>query len=64
METCINFKFCSGESSDGFGCIRFGMVGWDSDVADLIGLVETVGFQEEDSWNYIDSMAEVVKKGI
>lgn len=39
------------------------MVGWDSDVADLINLVETVGKQEEDSWNFIDTMAEVVKKG-
>lgn len=52
-----------GESSDGFSCIRFGMVGWDSDVTDLINLVETVGKQEEDSWNFIDTMAEVVKKG-
>lgn len=39
------------------------MVGWDSDVTDLINLVETVGKQEEESWNFIDTMAEVVKKG-
>ncbi|XP_065218745.1 pyridoxal-dependent decarboxylase domain-containing protein 1 [Planococcus citri] len=56
--------FSIGESRDGFACIRFGMVGWDSDVTDLISLVETVGKQEEDSWNFIDTMAEVVKKGI
>lgn len=30
---------------------------------DLISLVETVGKQEEESWNFIDTMAEVVKKG-
>lgn len=56
-------SICVGESCDGFACIRFGMVGWDSDVTDLINLVETVGKQEEDSWNFIDTMAEVVKKG-
>lgn len=48
---------------DGYFCIRFGMVGSDSDVTDLIGLVESVGRQEEESWNFIDTMAEVVKKG-
>lgn len=55
--------YIAGESSDGYNCIRFGMVGWDSDVADLISLVESVGKQEEESWNFIDTMTEVVKKG-
>lgn len=58
------YSLYKGESTDGYSCIRFGMVGWDSDVMDLISLVETVGKQEEESWNFIDTMAEVVKKGI
>lgn len=49
---------------DGLACVRFGMVTADTDVAELLGLVETVGKQEEDSWKFIDTMAEVVKKGI
>ena len=59
-----SYLLFSGESVDGYFCIRFGMVGSDSDVTDLIGLVESVGKQEEESWNFIDSMAEVVKKGM
>lgn len=56
--------FSAGDGDDGLVCIRFGMVGSDSNVADLMSLVETIGKQEEESWNFIDTMAEVVKKGI
>lgn len=52
-----------GEGSDGLACVRFGMVTADTDVAELLSLVESVGQQEEDSWKFIDTMAEVVKKG-
>lgn len=56
--------FSLGEGSDGLACVRFGMVTADTDVAELLSLVETVGKQEEDSCKFIDTMAEVVKKGI
>ncbi|KAG8326835.1 Pyridoxal-dependent decarboxylase domain-containing protein 1 [Homalodisca vitripennis] len=56
--------FSLGEGTDGLACVRFGMVTADTDVAELLGLVESVGKQEEDSWKFIDTMAEVVKKGI
>lgn len=56
--------FYPGEGVDGLACVRFGMVTADTDVAELLSLVETVGKQEEDSWKFIDTMAEVVKKGI
>lgn len=39
------------------------MVTADTDVAELLNLVENVGKQEEDSCKFIDTMAEVVKKG-
>lgn len=55
--------FYPGEGVDGLACVRFGMVTADTDVAELLSLVETVGKQEEDSWKFIDTMAEVVKKG-
>lgn len=53
-----------GEGADGLACVRFGMVTADTDVAELLSLVESVGQQEEDSWKFIDTMAEVVKKGV
>uniref|UniRef100_A0A1B6K9W1 Pyridoxal-dependent decarboxylase domain-containing protein 1 n=2 Tax=Graphocephala atropunctata TaxID=36148 RepID=A0A1B6K9W1_9HEMI len=56
--------FSLGEGTDGLACVRFGMVTADTDVTELLGLVESVGKQEEDSWKFIDTMAEVVKKGI
>ncbi|XP_054282470.1 pyridoxal-dependent decarboxylase domain-containing protein 1-like isoform X1 [Macrosteles quadrilineatus] len=56
--------FSLGEGTDGLACVRFGMVTADTDVAELLSLVESVGKQEEDSWKFIDTMAEVVKKGI
>lgn len=54
----------SGEGSDGLACVRFGMVTADTDVAELLSLVQSTGRKEEESTKYIDSMAELVKKGI
>jgi len=35
-----------------------------TDVAELLSLVQSTGRKEEESTKYIDSMAELVKKGI
>uniref|UniRef100_A0A2S2NRH2 Pyridoxal-dependent decarboxylase domain-containing protein 1 n=1 Tax=Schizaphis graminum TaxID=13262 RepID=A0A2S2NRH2_SCHGA len=40
------------------------MVTADTDVAELLSLVQSTGRKEEESTKYIDSMAELVKKGI
>jgi len=45
-------------------CVRFGMVTADTDVAELLSLVQSTGRKEEESTKYIDSMAELVKKGM
>lgn len=53
-----------GEGTDGLACVRFGMVTADTDVAELLSLVQSTGRKEEESTKYIDSMAELVKKGM
>uniref|UniRef100_A0A2H8TGC9 Pyridoxal-dependent decarboxylase domain-containing protein 1 n=1 Tax=Melanaphis sacchari TaxID=742174 RepID=A0A2H8TGC9_9HEMI len=60
----IDAAFSLGEGSDGLACVRFGMVTSDTDVAELLSLVQSTGRKEEESTKYIDSMAELVKKGI
>ncbi|XP_027840497.2 pyridoxal-dependent decarboxylase domain-containing protein 1 [Aphis gossypii] len=60
----IDAAFSLGEGSDGLACVRFGMVTADTDVAELLSLVQSTGRKEEESTKYIDSMAELVKKGI
>ncbi|XP_050542353.1 pyridoxal-dependent decarboxylase domain-containing protein 1 [Daktulosphaira vitifoliae] len=60
----IDAAFSLGEGSDGLACVRFGMVTADTDVAELLSLVQSTGIKEEESSKYIDSMAELVKKGI
>lgn len=52
-----------GEGGDGLACVRFGMVTSDTDVGELLGLVETAGLEEEESGKVLDTMAEVVKRG-
>lgn len=56
--------FSLGEGTDGLACVRFGMVTAETDVAELLNLFQSVGQKEEESWKFIDTMAEVVKKGI
>lgn len=40
------------------------MVTGDTDVAELLSLVQSTGRKEEESTKYIDSMTELVKKGM
>ncbi|KAK9496665.1 hypothetical protein O3M35_013096 [Rhynocoris fuscipes] len=56
--------FSLGEGGDGLACVRFGMVTTDTDVGELLGLVENAGLEEEESGKVLDTMAEVVKRGI
>ncbi|KAI5729112.1 hypothetical protein M8J77_025596 [Diaphorina citri] len=56
--------FSLGEGTDGLACVRFGMVTAETDITELLSLVEETGQQEEESWKFIDSMAEVVRQGI
>ncbi|XP_014288455.1 pyridoxal-dependent decarboxylase domain-containing protein 1 isoform X1 [Halyomorpha halys] len=56
--------FSLGEGGDGLACVRFGMVTSDTDVGELLSLVETAGQEEEETGKVLDTMAEVVKRGI
>ncbi|XP_044760078.1 pyridoxal-dependent decarboxylase domain-containing protein 1 isoform X1 [Coccinella septempunctata] len=56
--------FSLGEGADGLMCIRFGMLTPQSDVEDLLNLVIKVGQSVEENSRVLDSMAEIVKKGI
>ncbi|CAG9773846.1 unnamed protein product [Ceutorhynchus assimilis] len=56
--------FSLGEGSDGLMCVRFGMLTPQSDVEELLGLVIRVGQSVEENSRVLDSMSEIVKKGI
>lgn len=56
--------FSLGEGADGLVCVRFGMVTAETEVEELLGLVVTEGQEVEESSRYLDTMAEIVKKGI
>ncbi|XP_015521947.1 pyridoxal-dependent decarboxylase domain-containing protein 1 [Neodiprion pinetum] len=56
--------FSLGEGADGLACVRFGMVTQDTDVAELLSLVLQVGQEVEASSKLLDTMSEVVKRGI
>ncbi|XP_051162616.1 pyridoxal-dependent decarboxylase domain-containing protein 1 [Leptopilina boulardi] len=56
--------FSLGESADGLACVRFGMVTQDTDVAEMLTLILQVGQEVEASSKLLDTMSEVVKRGI
>ncbi|KAJ8927276.1 hypothetical protein NQ314_020279 [Rhamnusium bicolor] len=56
--------FSLGEDADGLMCVRFGMLTPQSDVEELLNLVIRVGQSVEENSRVLDSMSEIVKKGI
>ncbi|XP_060521220.1 putative pyridoxal-dependent decarboxylase domain-containing protein 2 [Cylas formicarius] len=56
--------FSLGEGQDGLVCVRFGMLTPQSDVEELLNLVVRVGQSVEENSRVLDSMSEIVKKGI
>lgn len=56
--------FALGEGTDGFLCVKFGMVTTDTDVQELLQLVIVCGEKVQENSRMLDSMAEIVKKGI
>lgn len=56
--------FSLGEGVDGLMCVRFGMLTPQSDVEELLNLVIRVGQSVEENSRVLDSMSEIVKKGI
>ncbi|KAJ8679673.1 hypothetical protein QAD02_015460 [Eretmocerus hayati] len=56
--------FSLGEGEDNLACVRFGMVTYDTDVTELLSHVLQVGHEVEASSKLMDTMSEVVKRGI
>ncbi|XP_076171031.1 pyridoxal-dependent decarboxylase domain-containing protein 1 [Ptiloglossa arizonensis] len=56
--------FSLAEGADGLAYIRFGMVTQETDVAQLLSLVLRVGQEVEASSKLLDTISEVVKRGI
>lgn len=56
--------FALGEGADGFVCVKFGMVTIETDVQELLQLVITCGEKVQENSRMLDTMAEIVKKGI
>lgn len=56
--------FSLGEGVDGLMCVRFGMLTPQSDVEELLNLVIRVGQSVEENSRVLDSMSEIVKKGL
>ncbi|KAK0077549.1 hypothetical protein PV325_003764 [Microctonus aethiopoides] len=56
--------FSLGEGADGLACVRFGMVTQDTDLEKLLSLVLQVGREVEARSKLLDTISEVVKRGI
>ncbi|KAK0396272.1 hypothetical protein QR680_001650 [Steinernema hermaphroditum] len=57
--------FSTGECEDlGVSCIKFGMLSDEKDLKDLAGLVAERGKSIEESQQYMDSLAELIRQGI
>ncbi|GAB6021047.1 hypothetical protein CHUAL_003682 [Chamberlinius hualienensis] len=56
--------FSLGGGADALYCVRFGMVTEDTDMEELLALIVNIGRDIEESSKYLESMTEVIKKGI
>ncbi|XP_037936459.1 pyridoxal-dependent decarboxylase domain-containing protein 1-like [Teleopsis dalmanni] len=56
--------FSLGEGPDGLICVRFGMVTHETDVEELLDLVVSVGQSVQENSRVLDTMSEIVRKGI
>ncbi|XP_050099801.1 pyridoxal-dependent decarboxylase domain-containing protein 1 [Anopheles aquasalis] len=56
--------FSLGESSDGLICVRFGMVTSETDIEELLDLVVSTARSIQEHSKILDTMSEILKKGI
>lgn len=56
--------FSLGEGNDGLICVRFGMVTSETDVEELLDLVIQTGLKIQENSKILDTMSEILKKGI
>ncbi|VDN20561.1 unnamed protein product [Gongylonema pulchrum] len=61
----VDTAFSTGESSEyGVSCVKFGMLSDEKDLTDLVHLVAKRGKEIEHSQQYMDSLAEMIRRGI
>ncbi|KAH9513123.1 Pyridoxal-dependent decarboxylase domain-containing protein 1 [Bulinus truncatus] len=56
--------FSTGHTEEGMVCVRFGLITSDTDVDELVSLVYSTGREVEESSKFLESMSEIIKKGI
>lgn len=56
--------FSMGHTDSGSLCVKFGLITEDTDVEELIELVQNVGKDVEESSKFLESMSEKIRKGI
>ncbi|KAL3876662.1 hypothetical protein ACJMK2_034467 [Sinanodonta woodiana] len=59
-----DIAFSLGHTSGGQVCVKFGLITEETDVDELIGLVYSTGKEVEESSKYLESMSDIVKRGI
>ncbi|CAB3399876.1 unnamed protein product [Caenorhabditis bovis] len=61
----VDTAFSSGESTSyGVSCVKFGMLSDAKDLNDLVQMVAQKGKEIENSQQYLDSLAELIRQGI
>ncbi|XP_052834454.1 pyridoxal-dependent decarboxylase domain-containing protein 1 isoform X1 [Octopus bimaculoides] len=56
--------FSLGQCADNIACVKFGLITADTEIDELVSLVETVGKQLEESSKFLETMSERILKGI
>ncbi|CAL1526299.1 unnamed protein product [Lymnaea stagnalis] len=56
--------FSTGHNAEGIVCVRFGLITSDTDVDELVSLVYSTGKEVEESSKFLESMSEMIRKGI
>ncbi|XP_060559812.1 putative pyridoxal-dependent decarboxylase domain-containing protein 2 isoform X2 [Ruditapes philippinarum] len=56
--------FSLGYADNEIACVKFGLITDETDVHELIGMVQETGKQVEEASKYFESMSELVRKGI
>ncbi|XP_041362368.1 putative pyridoxal-dependent decarboxylase domain-containing protein 2 [Gigantopelta aegis] len=60
----MDTAFSTGHTDDGDVCIRFGLITDSTDIEELVSLVASTGKEVEESSKFLESMSEMVQKGI
>ncbi|XP_067673201.1 putative pyridoxal-dependent decarboxylase domain-containing protein 2 [Haliotis asinina] len=60
----MDTAFSTGHTDDDSVCVRFGLITESTDIEELVSLVYTTGKEVEESSKFLESMSEMIMKGI